>query len=414
MAGTSWLWCALLLTAEVSWGKVYFSETFDDTWASRWTLSKWKDSEKEKMGKWVLSAGRFFRDPSEDQGIQTAEIMKFYGVAAAFEPFSNEGKELIIQYQVKYEKDLGCGGGYLKVGPSKEDLASFGEPTPYHIMFGPDQCNTDKRTHLIFSYQGKNYLKKSELPYKQEGEGISHLYRLHLKPDSSVRVEVDGEQIYEGSLKDDWDMLPASRIPDPSDHKPEDWVEQEKIEDPTDMKPTDWAQQAQIVDSHATKPEEWDDEEDGDWEPPMVDNPAFKGTWSPRMIANPAYRGKWEARMVPNPAFVDKPDLYKYDDFGYVGIDVWQVKGGTIFDNIILTDSITEADEFAAKWKVLREAEMAEMTKAEEAQREAFEKAKASRAARAAAKKAEEGAKASKKGKSESGKADGPGTSEEL
>ncbi|CAE7151510.1 crt-1, partial [Symbiodinium pilosum] len=386
---------------EVSLGKIYFSETFDDTWTERWTLSKWKDSDKEKMGKWVLSRGRFFRDASEDQGLQTAEIMKFYGVAAAFEPFSNEGKDLIIQYQAKYEKDLGCGGGYLKVGPRQEDLTSFGEPTPYHIMFGPDQCNAEKRTHLIFSYKGKNYLKKTELPYKQEGEGVSHLYRLQLKPGSSVRVEVDGEKIYDGSLKEDWDMLPARHIPDPSDKKPEDWVEQEKIPDPSDTKPADWAEKAKIVDSQATKPEEWDDDEDGDWEPPMIDNPAFKGAWKPRMIANPAYRGAWEAKMIPNPEFVDNPDLYKYDNIGYVGFDVWQVKGGTIFDNIIITDSLAEADDFAKKWTALREAETAEREKAEASQKEAFEKAKAARAARAKKAEEESGAKASKTAKSD-------------
>ena len=65
--------------------------------------------------------------------------------------------------------------------------------------------------------------------------------------------------------------------------------------------------------------EEWDDDEDGEWEPPKIDNPAFKGEWSPRMIANPAYSGKWIARMIPNPDFVDNPDLYKYDNIGYVG-----------------------------------------------------------------------------------------------
>merc|ERR550537_1599227 len=177
----------------VASGKVYFSETFNAGWESRWTLSKWKDSEKEKMGKWVTATGKWFRDEAEDAGIKTAEIMKFYSIAAPFPSFSNEGKELVIQYQAKYEKDLSCGGGYLKVGPTQKDLTTFGDPTPYNIMFGPDQCNANKRTHLIFSYGGKNFLKKTELPFKQEGEGMSHLYRLVLKPDGSVRVDVDQE-----------------------------------------------------------------------------------------------------------------------------------------------------------------------------------------------------------------------------
>ena len=107
--------------------------------------------------------------------MQTAEDSRFFGLSAGFDSFSNAGKELIIQYQAKYEKDIECGGGYVKVGPKLSDPKTFGDPTPYNIMFGPDKCGYTKRTHLIFSYKGKNVLKKSDLAYKQEGEGTSHL-----------------------------------------------------------------------------------------------------------------------------------------------------------------------------------------------------------------------------------------------
>ena len=39
------------------------------------------------------------------------------------------------------------------------------------------------------------------------------------------------------------------------------------------------------------QPEDWDDEMDGEWEPPMIDNPEYKGEWKPRQIDNPAYKG---------------------------------------------------------------------------------------------------------------------------
>lgn len=51
------------------------------------------------------------------------------------------------------------------------------------------------------------HTRKSDLAYKQEGEGTSHVYRLILKPDNTARVEIDGENIYEGSLKEDWELL---------------------------------------------------------------------------------------------------------------------------------------------------------------------------------------------------------------
>lgn len=257
-------------------------------------------------------------------------------------------------------------------------------------MFGPDQCNADKRTHLIFTYNGKNYLKKSELPFKQEGEGLSHLYRLVLKPDSTVRVEVDQEKIYEGSLSDDWEMLPEKEIIDPTDKKPANWVEDAMMDDPNDSKPADWVDQKRIVDKDSKKPEEWDDEEDGEYEAPMIENPDFKGEWARKRIANPEFTGLWQAKKIPNPDFVDDPALYKYSDIGYVGFDIWQVKGGTIFDNIILTDSITEADDFANKWKALSDVEKEKQKGADDAQNEAFAKARAARAARAAAAKEKE------------------------
>merc|ERR1712056_111024 len=252
----------------------------------------------------------------------------------------------------KYEKDVECGGGYLKVGPKMSDPATFGDPTPYNIMFGPDKCGYTKRTHLIFNYKGKNVLKKSDLSYKQEGEGTSHVYRMHLKPDNTVRVEIDEEKIYEGSLKEDWELLKPKEISDPEDKKPDDWVEEKRIVDP-----------------EAKKPDDWDDEEDGEWEAPMKDNPAYKGEWYVKRITNTAYQGLWEAKKIANPEYEDDDMLYKYADFGFIGFDLWQVKGGTIFDNVIITDDKSEADAFAKKWKALSEVEKAKKQEEEDAKK---------------------------------------------
>merc|ERR1711920_997668 len=298
-------------------------------------------------------------DEVEDKGIQTSEDSKFFGISASFDSFSNMGKDLILQYQVKYEKDVECGGGYFKVGPKMSDPTTFGDPTAYNIMGGPDKCGYTKRTHLIFSYKGKNVLKKSDLSYKQEGEGTSHLYRLVLKPDNTVRVEIDEEKIYEGSLKEDWEMLKPKEISDPDDKKPDDWVDDSMMDDPEDKKPDDWVTEKRIVDSEAKKPDDWDDEEDGEWEAPMKDNPEYKGDWSVKRVSNPAYKGFWEAKKIANPEYADDDMLYHYADFGFIGFDLWQVKGGTIFDNIVVTDSLAEADDFAKKWKALSEVEKA-------------------------------------------------------
>merc|ERR1712232_168887 len=311
------------------------------------------------QGKFVAATGKWFTDEKQDMGIQTSEDSKFFGISASFDSFSNVGKDLIIQYQAKYEKDVECGGGYFKVGPKMSDPTTFGDPTPYNIMFGPDKCGYTKRTHLIFNYKGKNVLKKSDLSYKQEGEGTSHLYRMILRKDNTARVEIDEEKIYDGSIKEDWEVLKPKEISDPADKKPDDWTDEPMIDDPDDKKPGDWVEEKRIVDSDAKKPDDWDDEEDGEWEAPMKDNPEYKGDWTGKRISNPAYKGVWEAKKIANPEYEDDDAVYKYSDFGFIGFDLWQVKGNTIFDNIIITDDVAEADSFAKKWKALSEVENA-------------------------------------------------------
>merc|ERR1712066_468700 len=207
------------------------------------------------------------------------------------------------------------------------------------------------------------------LDYKQETDGTSHLYRMILKPDNTVRVEIDEEKIYEGSIKEDWEVLAPKEIADPEDKKPDDWSDDSMMDDPEDKKPDDWVEEKRIVDSEAKKPDDWDDEEDGEWEAPMKDNEAYKGEWTVKRISNPAYKGFWEAKKIANPEFEDDDTLYSFDDFGFIGFDLWQVKGGTIFDNVIITDDAAEADAFAAKWKDLSEVEKAKKKKEDEAKK---------------------------------------------
>merc|ERR1712184_53988 len=202
-----------------------------------------------------------------------------------------------------------------------------------------------------------------------ENDGTSHLYRLIVKPDNTVRVEIDEEKIYEGSIKDDWEVLKPKEIPDPEDKKPDDWSDESMIDDPEDKKPDDWVEEKRIVDDEAKKPDDWDDEEDGEWEAPMKDNSAYKGDWYGKRISNPAYKGFWEQKKIANPEYKDDDNLYGFADFGFLGFDLWQVKGGTIFDNIILTDDTAEADAFAKKWKELSEIEKSKKKEEDDAKK---------------------------------------------
>ncbi|KAK0408413.1 hypothetical protein QR680_003941 [Steinernema hermaphroditum] len=337
---------ALLLAAlAYATAEVYFQEDFGKDYTERWIQSEHKND----YGKFELSAGKFFGDAERDAGIKTAQDAKFYSIAAKFpKKFSNKGKSTVIQFTVKHEQGIDCGGGYVKVMASDVDLKDFHGETPYNVMFGPDICGPGtKKVHVIFNYKGKNHLIKKDIRCKDDE--LTHLYTLVLNADNTYEVQIDGEKVESGDLESDWDLLPAKKIKDPDAKKPEDWDEREYIDDPEDSKPEDWEKPEHIPDPEAKKPEDWDDDMDGEWEPPMIDNPEYKGDWKPKQIKNPEYKGKWIHPEIDNPEYTPDDELYLYNDWGAIGIDIWQVKSGSIFDNILVADSIEDAQAHAAE-----------------------------------------------------------------
>jgi calreticulin len=217
-------------------------------------------------------------------------------------------------------------------------------------MFGPDICgSSNRRTHVIFNYPPKNENLLVKNDVKVESDKLSHLYTLHVKPDNTFEVFIDQESVRSGKLEEEFDFLPPKEIKDPAISKPADWVDAKKIADPTDVKPEGYDDvPKEMPDPDAKKPEDWDDEEDGEWEPPMIDNPDYKGPWKARMIDNPEYKGEWVHPMIPNPDYAEDNELHiRCKDCKHIGFELWQVKAGTIFDDILVTDSLEEAKEYA-------------------------------------------------------------------
>jgi calreticulin len=258
--------------------------------------------------------------------------------------------------------------------PTGMEPKDFTGDSEYNIMFGPDICGySTKKVHVIFNYKGKNLLIKKEIT--AETDQLSHVYTLIVKADNTYEVRIDGDSKQTGKLEDDWDMLEPREIKDPEESKPEDWIDDAKMDDPEDEKPEGYDDiPKNIDDPEAEKPEDWDDEADGEWEPPVIDNPEYKGEWKAKRIANPDYKGPWVHPEIANPDFVEDDEMYMYETFGAVGIDVWQVKAGTIFDNIIITDDIKEAEAFMEEtYTAGHEAEKEMFDAAEKVRREAEE-----------------------------------------
>ncbi|XP_055721861.1 calreticulin-like [Salvelinus fontinalis] len=346
---------AIILSIFSVHSTVYFQEQFldGDAWKTRWLDSK----HKADYGEWKLTAGNFYGDAEKDKGLQTSQDARFYAASARFEPFSNEGKTLVIQFTVKHEQKIDCGGGYVKVFPSTLDQAEMHGDSQYYIMFGPDICGySTKKVHVIFNYKGKNHLIKKEIKCKDDE--LTHLYTLILNPNHTYEVKIDNEKVESGTLEEDWDFLPAKTIKDPEAKKPEDWDDRPKMDDAEDTKPEDWDVAENIPDPDAKKPDDWDVDMDGEWEPPVITNPEYKGEWKPKQIDNPNYKGAWVHPEIDNPEYAADSTIYKFDDISVLGLDLWQVKSGTIFDNFLVSDDVKEAEKFGAEtWGVTKEPE---------------------------------------------------------
>jgi calreticulin len=347
------------LTAAAA-GEVFFEETFSTAdWEKKWVTSDWKGG-NGPAGQWTYTSGEFAANEAEAKGIATSKDFNYHSISAKLpKAFSSKDKTLVLQFSVKHEKQEGsfCGGGYIKLLGSDIDQKNFGGDTPYSIMFGPDICGYDvSRVHAIFTYEGENLLKTEDIKLNyDEKNKLTHLYTLVVKPDNTYAVYLDKTVKSEGSMHDDWKFPPKS-IDDPSDSKPSDWVDEAKIDDPEEKKPEDWDMRKKIDDPSAVKPEGWDEEEDGEWEAPKVDNPAYKGEWVATRIDNPAYKGVWKPKQLPNEKFVES--VHGFDDIGAVGFELWTVNAGSIFDNIFVADSLEAAWEHAdAHWGKISEGE---------------------------------------------------------
>ena len=152
-------------------------------------------------------------------------------------------------------------------------------------------------------------------------------------------------------MTNSFNFLPPLHVLDRTAKKPSDWVDNEMIpigggkpEGHDDIP-------RRIPSPTATQPELWDEYEDGEWLPPLVPNPAWSGDWEQAFVKNPKYIGKWERPYVANPLFHGKVAEDRVRDLHYVcnpcthvGIEIYQMNHGTVFDDILVTDSVEEAE----------------------------------------------------------------------
>ena len=324
-------------------------------------------------------------------------------VPASTDYFSvKEDGSLVIQYTAFTPTDLTCSGAYIKaldatwVGEQKQrwgrrQTMTAKSDTPFTVMFGPDVCLPHKNTiQLILvstnpstGLKTEHFLSKEVNSSGMEAEKWT-VYTAVVRKDNTFSVLVDGKTVVEGDLRkdfepafqpeemwddpeafepEDWDDEPEE-YPDPDAKKPDSWDDRWSVPDPDAEMPEGWEEDApeQIINPDAVEPDMWDEEEDGEWQPPLIDNPVcedigcgewtpptvqnpdYDGPWTPPLIPNPKYRGVWAANKVTNPNFVeiDNPAAV-LNGVGGVMIELWVMEKGLKFSNFYLGSSEKEA-----------------------------------------------------------------------
>eukprot|EP00922_Rhytidocystis_sp_ex-Travisia-forbesii_P033584 GHVS01049895.1.p1 GENE.GHVS01049895.1~~GHVS01049895.1.p1 ORF type:complete len:760 (+),score=179.45 GHVS01049895.1:154-2433(+) len=416
----------------------HYLETFQTTTTTgkgRGALGGWIKSGHPKFtGPWELSRRRT-EGLEGDVGLKVGSSAEFHGIAGRMPDRVNkledemrylkeEGggeasssssgssragtvREVVIQYEAKFENDLHCGGAYIKLFDlGGAPLDQFNAETDYVVMFGPDRCGETDKVHCIIKIKNPHTGKTTEhhlkSPPKVPQDNVTHLYTLRLKSDDTVEMWIDNKLAKSGHLSVDMDppMLPVKEIEDVHAVKPEDWDVPMRIPDPYANKPEDWDDTQSstindpearlpegwlldepllIPDPHATKPDDWNDESSGpwnaptienpsctvgcgEWTAPLVDNPLYKGTWQAPMIDNADFAGTWIPPKIANPEYFEQP-LFALGPVDSAGFELWTMQAGLMFDNILVGSNFYDAQEFAKETWEIRSTVEAEMNR---------------------------------------------------
>ncbi|KAI0225183.1 hypothetical protein L0F63_003904, partial [Massospora cicadina] len=364
--------------------------------------SKDEDELYKFTGRWEVEEPSVYKTFEDDKGLVVKDVAKHHAISSLFkEPVDSHGKTLVIQYEVKLQNGLECGGAYLKLLSLNKafDPKKFDDKAPYTIMFGPDKCGSTNKVHFIFRHENpinhtfeEKHLR--DAPSAKYTTKLTTLYTLVVRPDNNFEILINRDSVKKGSLLENFEpaVNPPKEIEDPEDKKPSDWVDVARIPDPKATKPDDWdeSQPRQIPDEAAVKPEDWLDDEPleipdpkavkpkdwvdeddgewvaptisnpkceevsgcGEWIRPMISNPAYKGKWSAPMIDNPAYKGVWKPRLIPNPNYFEDLQPSAFTKMGAIGFEIWTMSNNIMFDNIYIGYSEAEAKSIAeATWK---------------------------------------------------------------
>ncbi|KAJ3436639.1 calreticulin-3 [Anaeramoeba flamelloides] len=307
----------LLLSFALS--NVYFQETFDQDWKERWTIPN------EDLGEWQYTTGPYYGSPELNHGIQTTSDKKHYLISSKFQkPLKTTlNKTLVIQYSYRNVQKLKCGGTYFKLFDTNFSPENFSAEDQYLIMFGPDECGVNGTPlHIILNYRGNYYKWRKNANFKI-GERTK-IYTLVFNPNNTYQVYIDMEMIDSGEIFHDFGVYTTKTI--------------SKIfsnERDSEIYFTENTEHENNSESESESETETESETESEGNSKEEIEILFE-----------------EAEQIDNPKYVSPNELHVFENLDYLGIDIFQVESGTIFDSFLICDNFTYAMEFAnLVWK---------------------------------------------------------------
>ncbi|PON35721.1 Calreticulin/calnexin [Trema orientale] len=135
-------------------------ESFEDSFEGRWIVSE-KDNYN---GLWKLSKS----EGHDDHGLLVSEKARKYAIVKELDQnLALKDKTIALQFEVRLQNGLECGGAYLKYLRPQDvgwKAREFDNESPYSIMFGPDKCGSTNKVHFILKHKNP-----------KNGEYVEHL-----------------------------------------------------------------------------------------------------------------------------------------------------------------------------------------------------------------------------------------------
>ncbi|CAA0811228.1 Calnexin homolog 1 [Striga hermonthica] len=277
-------------------GDVIFHDSFDEKFDGRWIVSE----KQEYSGVWKHEKS----EGHDDYGLLVSQQARKYAIVKELDqPVELKDGTIVLQYEVRLQNGLECGGAYIKYLRPQEAgwiPKEFDNESPYTIMFGPDKCGATNKVHFILKHKNPksgNFVEHHlKFPPSVPSDKLTHVYTAILKPDNELSILIDGEEKKKANF--------LSKAPGC-----------------------------------------------GEWKRPMKRNPAYKGKWHAPLIDNPNYKGIWKPRDIDNPEYfeLEKPD---FEPIAAIGIEIWTMQDGILFDNIVIASSEKAAESLrVAAWK---------------------------------------------------------------